>query len=57
MGIVTTGLSVSVDGFIAGPGDGRERPLGTGGDALFTWFSNGDTPSRHARRPGTRTWR
>lgn len=24
-----------------------QQPLGVGGDRLFTWFSDGDTPSRH----------
>jgi len=28
---VATGLSMSLDGFIAGPNDGPERPLGEGG--------------------------
>jgi dihydrofolate reductase len=43
MGKVTTGLSMSLDGFIAGPNDGRERPLGEGGERLFAWYSSGDT--------------
>jgi dihydrofolate reductase len=43
---VTTGLAMSVDGFIAGPNDGTEHPLGIGGQRLFEWFTNGDTQSR-----------
>ena len=43
MGKVTTGLSMSLDGFIAGPNDGPERPLGEGGERLFAWYSGGDT--------------
>jgi dihydrofolate reductase len=43
---IISGLSVSLDGYIAGPGDSRDQPLGTGGDQLFEWYSNGDTPSR-----------
>ncbi len=43
MGKVTTGLSMSLDGFIAGPNDGPERPLGEGGERLFAWYSSGDT--------------
>ena len=35
MGRVTADLSMSLDGFIAGPNDGSERPLGDGGDRLF----------------------
>jgi dihydrofolate reductase len=45
---VLTALSTSLDGFIAGAGDTREQPLGVGGDRLFKWFFDGDTPSRHA---------
>ena len=50
MGKVSTGLSMSLDGFIAGPNDGHERPLGEGGERLFAWYSGGDT---EYRLPGT----
>src|SRR5215210_6020444 len=43
MGKVATGLSMSLDGFIAGPNDGPEQPLGEGGERLFAWYSAGDT--------------
>ncbi len=43
MGKVATGLSMSLDGFIAGPNDGPEQPLGDGGERLFAWYSGGDT--------------
>jgi dihydrofolate reductase len=43
MGKVAMGLSMSLDGFIAGPNDGPERPLGEGGERLFAWYSGGDT--------------
>lgn len=43
MGIVNTGLSMSLDGFIAGPNDSGELPLGEGGERLFTWWNSGDT--------------
>ena len=43
MGKVATGLSMSLDGFIAGPNDGPEQPLGEGGERLFAWYSGGDT--------------
>jgi hypothetical protein len=46
MGKVTTGLSMSLDGFIAGPNDGPERPLGEGGERLFEWYSGGHTEYR-----------
>ena len=43
MGKVATGLSMSLDGFIAGPNDGTGQPLGEGGEGLFAWYSGGDT--------------
>ena len=43
MGKVVTELSMSLDGFVAGPNDSPERPLGAGGERLFEWYSSGDT--------------
>jgi dihydrofolate reductase len=45
--LVMTGLSTSVDGFIAGPEDRVGQPLGVGGERLFDWLADGDTKSRH----------
>jgi dihydrofolate reductase len=50
MGKVAMGLSMSLDGFIAGPNDGPDSPLGEGGERLFAWYSGGDT---EYRLPGT----
>ena len=50
MGKVSTGLSMSLDGFIAGPNDGPGSPLGDGGERLFAWYSGGET---EYRLPGT----
>jgi len=50
MGIVRTGHSTSLDGFIAGPNDGPEAPMGEGGERLLAWYSAGDT---EYRLPGT----
>jgi len=50
MGKVSTGLSISLDGFIAGANDGPERPLGEDGERLFAWYSSGET---EYRLPGT----
>jgi dihydrofolate reductase len=50
MGRVMVRLSMSLDGFIAGPNDGPERPLGDGGERLSAWYSSGDT---EYRPPGT----
>ena len=43
MGKVAVGLTMSLDGFIAGPNDGPGSPLGEGGERLFAWYSGGDT--------------
>ena len=43
MGKVAMGLTMSLDGFIAGPNDGPGHPLGEGGMRLFDWYSSGDT--------------
>jgi dihydrofolate reductase len=45
-GKIIAAVAVSVDGFVAGPGDGPGQPLGLGGEQLFTWFEDGDTPGR-----------
>jgi dihydrofolate reductase len=46
MGKVAVGLSVSLDGFVAGADDGLERPLGVGGEHLFSWMSAGPESNR-----------
>ena len=47
MGKVLIAITVSLDGYIAGPNDGMEHPLGEGGEPLFEWFFTGDTPSKY----------
>jgi dihydrofolate reductase len=37
MSQVTSQLSISLDGFVAGPNQGRENPLGVGGQRLHRW--------------------
>ncbi len=46
VGTVVVDLSISLDGFIAGPDDGPDRPLGRGGEALFTWMNAGGEANR-----------
>jgi dihydrofolate reductase len=46
MGKVRTGHSTSLDGFIAGPNDGPEAPMGEGGERLLGWYAAGDTEYR-----------
>lgn len=43
MGKVTFNMTMSLDGFVAGPNDGPENGLGDGGEALFNWYFSGDT--------------
>jgi dihydrofolate reductase len=43
MGKVIFNITVSLDGFVAGPNDSPENGLGDGGDALFNWYFSGDT--------------
>jgi dihydrofolate reductase len=43
MSKVILDITMSLDGFIAGPNDGPERPLGDGGERLFAWYYSGDT--------------
>jgi dihydrofolate reductase len=46
VGKVVTGFSMSLDGFVAGPNDSVEKPLGEGGEGLFAWYYIGDTEFR-----------
>src|SRR3974390_3418066 len=50
MGKVAAGVTVSVDGYIAGPDDGPGRGLGIGGERLHYWVFGGpwtyDLPRR-----------
>lgn len=43
MGKVTFNISMSLDGFVAGPNDGPDNGLGDGGERLFDWYFSGDT--------------
>jgi len=43
MGNVVFNMTVSLDGYVAGPNDGPENGMGDGGDALFRWYFTGDT--------------
>jgi dihydrofolate reductase len=43
MSKVIVELSMSLDGFVAGPNDGPENGLGDGGERLFQWYYSGDT--------------
>jgi dihydrofolate reductase len=40
----TCHMSISVDGFVAGPDQGRDEPLGVGGMRLHEWHFKADEP-------------
>jgi dihydrofolate reductase len=43
MGKVVFNITMSLDGFVAGPNDGPGNGLGDGGEPLFNWYFSGDT--------------
>lgn len=51
MGSVVLYMSISLDGFIAGPNDGPDNGLGDGGHRLHHWLSGGE-PSGLSGVPG-----
>ncbi|MCA2219252.1 dihydrofolate reductase family protein [Jidongwangia harbinensis] len=46
-------ISVSLDGFVTGPGPGPQDGLGTGGEALHTWAFSDDPDERRILREAT----
>ncbi|MGW7267051.1 dihydrofolate reductase family protein [Streptomyces sp. NPDC054842] len=46
-------ISVSLDGFVTGPGPGPDNGLGTGGEALHTWAFSDDPDDRRLLSEGT----
>jgi dihydrofolate reductase len=55
MGKVTFDMSMSLDGFIAGPDDNAEQGLGKGGERLHEWgYDLASFKERHGRSGGER---
>ena len=59
MAAVFVDITMSLDGFVAGPGDAPGKGLGEGGEPLHYWVMGGPVDLRHAadhparrRRPG-----
>lgn len=49
MAKVVVDMTMSLDGFIAGPGDGAEHPLGLrDGERIFDWYFSGDQPNKYS---------
>ncbi len=54
MGQVFVDISISLDGFVAGPNPGLEHPLGEGGEGLHEWAIRSATwRERHGLEGGT----
>jgi dihydrofolate reductase len=51
MSKVFVDLSMSLDGFIAGPNDNADQPLGEGGGSLLAWMNEGDIVSSAGLHP------
>ncbi|HZK74995.1 MAG TPA: dihydrofolate reductase family protein [Clostridia bacterium] len=53
MGVVTCQISISLDGFVAGPNQGIENPIGEGGMRLHDWvFSTASWRRQHGEEGG-----
>lgn len=44
MGRIRLDMTMSLDGYVAGPGDGPDAPMGTGGFRLFNWLDKRNDP-------------
>ncbi len=56
MGKVTCQISISLDGFVAGPNQSLENPIGEGGMRLHQWlFETASWREQHGQRGGART--
>ncbi len=51
MSRVTCQISMSLDGFVAGPDQSREDPLGRGGERLHEWAFGPGRTAEDATRP------
>lgn len=48
MGNIRLDMSMSLDGFVAGPRDSKTDPMGIGGFRLFNWLDHRDEPGPHS---------
>ncbi len=48
MGLVVADMSISLDGFVAGPNDSRDNPFGDGAGMLHDWFGDAATDEDRA---------
>ena len=45
MGTIRLDMTMSLDGYVTGPDDGPDEPMGVGGFRLFNWLDRRDDPS------------
>ena len=45
MTVIRLDMTMSLDGFVAGPRDGTDDPMGVGGFRLFNWLDRRHDPS------------
>lgn len=48
MALVSCSMSMSLDGYVTGPGDSREDPWGRGAEVLHSWLFDQSTPEDEA---------
>ncbi|HEY6746918.1 MAG TPA: dihydrofolate reductase family protein [Mycobacteriales bacterium] len=44
MGTIRLDMTISLDGYVTGPDDGPDEPMGVGGFRLFNWLDKRDEP-------------
>ena len=49
MSLIRLDMTVSLDGFVAGPKDGADEPMGVGGFRLFNWLDRRHDPDDNGR--------
>lgn len=47
MGVIRLDMTISLDGFVAGPEDDAENPMGLGGFRLFNWLDHREEKGPH----------
>ena len=49
MTLIRLDMTVSLDGFVAGPDDGADEPMGVGGFRLFNWLDQRHDPNENGQ--------
>src|SRR3954471_18120433 len=47
--VIRVDMTISLDGYVTGPGDGMDTPMGVGGFRLFNWLDRRDDPGPSGR--------